>query len=292
MAMEQPEIAPDLVGRTSARLLAAGVDRLERLDALHLLAILDASTDAQGRVRRPLDDLAGEFDLAPVSVMRSLDHLEEVQAVRREGGHVVLLGDDPRGLGGMQLADFLEDVRASFEGAPRADRRSGWIARQGAALVAVAAALAVLMLAPNPSMIDQPLAMSQASTTVVEQTEEPAPTELDPPITGIRPSTTIVPSAVTTPLDTAVAAAETAENECYPITEVADRVDCLIDDDLIGDRDEEVPQGAPVAPEPPAPPPTQELPPAAPEATAPAVTVLDIPPVGPSTEGVTRTFRS
>src|SRR3954453_12772503 len=70
VSMEPSEAASDLVGRTSARLLAAGVDRSERLDALHLLAILDASIDTSGRVRRPLDHLPGAFELQPLSVLR------------------------------------------------------------------------------------------------------------------------------------------------------------------------------------------------------------------------------
>src|SRR5688572_30075706 len=100
VAMEPSEAASDLVGRTSARLLAAGVERRERLDALHLLAILDASTDIDGRVRRPIDDLAAEFELHPMAVLSGLDHLEEAGAVRRDGGAVVLLGTSPEGLGG------------------------------------------------------------------------------------------------------------------------------------------------------------------------------------------------
>ena len=46
--MEPADATPDLVGRTSARLLADGVGRLDGLEALRLLAVLDASTDASG----------------------------------------------------------------------------------------------------------------------------------------------------------------------------------------------------------------------------------------------------
>src|SRR4051812_9120322 len=116
--MDTPEAAPDLVGRTSARLGAMGVDRRERLGALHLLAVLDASANDAGRVRRPLDDLAAEFELPVAGVMRSLEHLEAAGALERDGGAVVLIGRDADGVGGMHLADFLDDVRAALDDQP------------------------------------------------------------------------------------------------------------------------------------------------------------------------------
>ena len=157
--MPSGESAADLVGRTSSRLLAAGVSRPDRLAALKLLAVLDASTDAEGRVRRPLDDLAGEFDLAPLEAMRSLELLANVDAIAVEGGSVVLLGRTAEGLGGLQLADFLDDVRASFEApVPLAARRGRSLARAGVGLVAAAAVAAVAVLAiapPAPSPADR-----------------------------------------------------------------------------------------------------------------------------------------
>jgi hypothetical protein len=208
--MEFPEAASDLVGRTSARLLAAGVDRRDRLAALHLLAILDASVDSTGRVRRPLDDLAGEFELEPLSVLRSLDHLQHAGAIERDGAAVVLLGASDGGLGGMQLADFLEDVKASFDGsAPAVDerRRSPWLVRGGAALVAAAAAVAVFALAPTQPATERPLLASRASTTTTEASaaapdlpvattpdQQPTTTALVPAV-DIVPETTIVAAA-------------------------------------------------------------------------------------------------
>jgi hypothetical protein len=160
----EPDATPDLVGRTSARLLADGVGRLDRLEALRLLAVLDASTDANGRVRRPLDDLAAEFELPTMGVMRSLDHLERVGAIQREGGTVLLLDRD-EGLGGMHLADFLDDVRASFDDPveEQALTRSPWLARAGAALVAVAAAVGIIALAPSQPSV-QPVATAPTSS--------------------------------------------------------------------------------------------------------------------------------
>ncbi len=225
MSMEKPEAAPDLVGRTSARLLAAGVDRRERLEALHLLAILDASVDSAGRVRRPVDDLAGEFDLPTLSVLRSLDHLEVAGALKRNGGHVELLGNNPEGLGGMQLADFLDDVRASFDDdrddAHDAPRRSPWLVRSGAALVAAAAAVAVLTLAPAQTATEQPLALTDVSTSTTDAALGlPAP-DLSTPVEPIQPTTTIV-APVTAPGDAGVIAAEASCPTGSPVAELVD----------------------------------------------------------------------
>lgn len=173
--MEPPEAAPDLVGRTSARLHAVGVERRERLEALHLLAVLDASTDAAGRIKRPLDDLAAEFELPVVSVMRSLEHLEAAGALRREGGAVVLLDRDADGVGGMHLADFLDDVRAALDDQPE-PHHSPWPARAGAGLIAVAAAIGILTLAPSqPTGVEQPVASAGTTATSVDTTERIGP---------------------------------------------------------------------------------------------------------------------
>ena len=218
MSMEQPEAGPDLVGRTSARLLAAGIERRDRLEALHLLAILDASIDTSGRVRRPLDDLAAEFELPPMSVMRSLDHLERAGAVQRDGGGVLLLGGSDHGLGGLQLADFLDDVRASFDGDVPRRRRSTFLARSGAALVGAAAMIAVLTLAPSTSVQTPVASRDIAETTIADRLDDAgtasAPGTID---RTIRPSTTIVAPMSSPVLDTEVVAAASPTTTC-PVT--------------------------------------------------------------------------
>lgn len=164
MTTEPADSTPDLVGRTSARLLAEGVGRLDRLEALRLLAILDASTDASGTVKRPLDDLAAEFELPILGVLRSLELLQLAGAVLRLGSTVQLIGRPTDGIGGLQLADFLDDVR-TVRGEATVDwsisevlepepievvpHRGRWLARTGAAMAAVAAAVGVLTLAPS-----------------------------------------------------------------------------------------------------------------------------------------------
>src|SRR4051794_25751348 len=112
VTMEPPDATPDLVGRTSARLLADGVGRIDRLEALRLLAVLDASTDAAGRVRRPLDDLAAEFELPPMGVLRSLDHLERAGAIQRDGASVLLVDRGDEGIGGMRPGRLPDPAQA------------------------------------------------------------------------------------------------------------------------------------------------------------------------------------
>ncbi|MEA3019216.1 MAG: hypothetical protein QOI47_740 [Actinomycetota bacterium] len=164
----------DLVSRTSARLLAAGFERRERLTALHLLAVLDASTDVAGRVRRPLDDLAAEFELPVLSVIRSLEQLERVGAIERDGGAVTLLDRDANGIGGLHLADFLDDVRAALDDdipAPR--QRSRWVTRTAVGVAAAVAAIGVISLAPSTTPSVQPIAAG-SSTTAVRLAQQPS----------------------------------------------------------------------------------------------------------------------
>jgi hypothetical protein len=220
VTMEQPEAAPDLVGRTSARLLAAGLDRRDRLEALHLLAILDASIDTAGRVRRPLDDLAAEFELPPMSVMRSLDHLERAGAVQRDGTGVVLLGNSAQGLGGLQLADFLDDVRASFDGDADVPvrRRTTLLTRGAAVLVAAATAIVVLTFAPQPA-VQQQTALSGADvgadTTVADRVDDVGPIGIPDALDAqIKPSTTVVAPITAPGFDTEVVAAASPTTTC------------------------------------------------------------------------------
>jgi hypothetical protein len=200
---EPADSTPDLVGRTSARLLADGVERRDRLEALRLLAVLDASTDTSGMVRRPLDDLAAEFDLPLLGVLRSLEHLQRAGAVLRVGGAVQLLGRPATGIGGLGLADFLDDVR-DVRGDTTVDwsvaevlepdlveivpHRERWLRRAGAAVAAVAAAVGVLTLAPS-----QPVATTTSSASAPEQTS--APTAAGDALTAIGVNTSVTTEA-------------------------------------------------------------------------------------------------
>jgi hypothetical protein len=140
---EDAELAEDLVGVTSARLLAAGLPRQDRNGALRLLGVLAALADREQRVRRSLPEVAREFELAPDDVETWAGDLEAVGAIRREGGHVVLLGTEPAYAGGLRLHDFL-DAAAELDRPPaRRDVRE-LVRPLGAVLVAAALLVAVL----------------------------------------------------------------------------------------------------------------------------------------------------
>jgi hypothetical protein len=97
----------DLVGTASARLLAVGVPRRNRADALRLLGLLGDHADADGRVRMPFPLLVAEFDLDADQAARSLEELTAVEIVVRSEGLLRLAAMEPPRLGGIRLADFL-----------------------------------------------------------------------------------------------------------------------------------------------------------------------------------------
>ena len=148
---EDAELAEDLVGVTSARLLAAGIPRDERNGALRLLGVLATVADRDQRVRRPLREVAREFALAPDDVEVWAGHLQAVGALRRNGDHVVLLGAEPAYAGGLRLHDFL-DAAAELDHPP-ARREVRDLVRPLSAVL-VAAALLVAVLA-TPRLLNQ-----------------------------------------------------------------------------------------------------------------------------------------
>lgn len=220
--MEGVDPTEDAVGRTSARLLAAGVPSSERLDALHLLALLDASADGAGRVRRPLDDLADEFELDMSGVIRDLEHLEAAGAIERDGSTVMLPRHGRGAVGGMLLADFLTDVRSALEHSePVRPARRHVLARATAGLLAAAALIAVALMvpggratttttlaAPSASSDDTQGRESSASstTTVAERRPDPDPDHGTTPVpsTADRPSRAAVTGGAST--ETTIAA--------------------------------------------------------------------------------------
>jgi hypothetical protein len=142
---QDTELADDLVGVTSARLLAAGVPRLDRMRAMRLLGVLVNVADARRRVRRPLAELALEFDLPVDEVDAWLEHLRTVGAVRWEEGKLVLAALEPPAAGGLRLNDFLSLAAEPIEVRPR---RTSAVRPVGAALAAVAV-VALALLAPG-----------------------------------------------------------------------------------------------------------------------------------------------
>lgn len=107
-------VAEDVVGTASVRLLRAGIPRQERLDALRLLGLLGDHADRSGRVRLRLEVLAGEFAIPEAVAARSLRHLVTIDVVRLLGGELIVAGVEPPVHGGLRLAEFLDQVAASF----------------------------------------------------------------------------------------------------------------------------------------------------------------------------------
>ncbi|MCU1487829.1 MAG: hypothetical protein JWN67_4575 [Actinomycetia bacterium] len=144
---QDTELAGDLVGVTSARLLAAGVPRGERLRAMRLLGVLVTVADARRRVRRPLAELAVEFDLPVDEVDTWLGHLIGVGAVRWEDGKLVLAALEPPAAGGLRLHDFLGLVGESEP--RRSTSRPHPVLRPAGAVLAAAAVIVLALLAPG-----------------------------------------------------------------------------------------------------------------------------------------------
>jgi hypothetical protein len=156
------EVAADLVGVASARLLAHGVSRPDRLGALRLLGVLATVADGSGRVRRPLPDVAAEFALPGPDAVRWLEHLVAVEVVVPDGDQLVVLGREPDAHGPLRLHDFLELAASLDRPGPRVPL--GRLARPAAAVLAVAALAGAVLLAP---------AVMPERTTPVSSTGEP-----------------------------------------------------------------------------------------------------------------------
>jgi hypothetical protein len=169
------ELAGDLVGTVSARLLAAGVPREDRLGALRLLGALDTLADRDDRVRRPLAQVGAEFELPADDLEQWLDALVEVGAVDVDGGGIRLAARESPS-GSMRLHDFLAVV-AQLDNPPTA-RRLPAVLRPASAVLVAAALLVAVMLTPglvrNPAPDDSanlaaPTAGSSVSTSGVER---------------------------------------------------------------------------------------------------------------------------
>lgn len=170
------DLADDLVGVASARLVAMGVPRGERLRALRLLSVLATLADADDRVRRPLSMVASEFELPPEEVELWLDDLLAIGVVRMEGPSIVLGGREPDRDVGITLHDFLD--------AASPPARSHWakaLLRPGAVLAAVAV-IAVALVAPG--VMDHDSAPVSTNRTPAVPTTVAA----DPPSTTSTPA--------------------------------------------------------------------------------------------------------
>ena len=139
------ELSEDLIGVASARLLAAGLPRGHRLRALRLLGVLATVADHKRRVRRPLRELAAEFDLPPDEVEDWLDDLLAVGVVSRELGGLYLGGVEPPRTNALRLQDFLA-AAAELDERRRPSVRH---LRPAGALLVAAAILFAVLVAPG-----------------------------------------------------------------------------------------------------------------------------------------------
>lgn len=209
------EARADVVGTASARLLAAGLGRADRTGALRLLGLLSASADADGIVRRPVDDLAAEHELPAGKAGDWLAALVGVGIVHRGIGVLVLAGVEPAATGGIRLADFLataaamDDDRADDAPVSPVRRLPSFPTRTVSALAAVAA---VAVLAAVVPLFDRPGAPS-ADRAVAVSTERPAATRAAPTSTVDRPTTTTA-AAADAPLPVVVPTTTTVVSRC------------------------------------------------------------------------------
>ena len=180
--VEDPELAGDIVGVASARLLAAGVPAPRRLTALRLLGVLGSVADAALVVRRPVADLAREFGLDPRQAAAALDDLASVAVVRRDGDRIVVGGAEPPAAGGLRLQDFL--ALADDLDEHRHRRRAAIVVlRPAVAALAAAALIAAVFLVPMARRQPTTPVSSHGSTARSSSTTL-VPTPVPPPSTA------------------------------------------------------------------------------------------------------------
>jgi hypothetical protein len=190
--VEDAELANDLVGVASARLLAAGLPRGDRLGALRLLGILTGVADHERRVRRPIPEVALEFALPPGLAEEWAGHLESVGVIRREGASTVVAGAEPAYVGAMRLNDFL-DAAAELDVVPL--RTPGRHLRPVGAVLAAAAVLAVVLSAPGVLRNENEPVSSSRDVPASPGTTAHESTGTTARAAGPSPSTTGTPSA-------------------------------------------------------------------------------------------------
>lgn len=160
------EAQADVVGTASARLLAAGVGRDDRLGALGLLGVLSSSADGDGVVHRGFRDLCAEFELADADADRWLQALVGIGIVRQRSDELVLAGVEPPASGGLRLADFLANAEVAADPVALARRRSPARVLQGlAAAAAVVVLVAVPLLGRGPTQSGSVRATGDSTTT-------------------------------------------------------------------------------------------------------------------------------
>lgn len=110
----------DPVGDASARLLAAGVERRERLATLEFFGLLLDHATADGRVRLDPAMLAGEFDVDPGAATSHMARLASVGSIRRDGAGWVIPSYRDYRPSGLRAADAMALIAEAL-GRPPAD---------------------------------------------------------------------------------------------------------------------------------------------------------------------------
>lgn len=222
------EAASDVVGTASARLLAEGVPRHERLAALRLLGMLSSSADEHGLVRRPFDDLVAEFALDADEANRALDHLVDVGIARRGIGVLVLAGVEPPAAGGLRLEDFLATAQALDEQrtvvADLPARRRPRVLGPLQSLTGAAAVIAALVAVPLLDRVTPTETVDTAAGRDAVTSTDAAPEDDDETTVAPRRSSTTDAPEVDPPLPVAVpTTTTTVVTECptgNPLLEV------------------------------------------------------------------------
>lgn len=181
------DLADDLVGVASARLVAMGVPRGERLRVLRLLSVLTTLADTDDRVRRPLSMVATEFELPADEVELWFDDLLAIGVVRMEGPSIVLGGREPDRDVGITLHDFLDAAAV-----PGRSHRAKALLRPSGAVLAAVAAIAVALVAPGVIDDDStPVSTNRTPDVPTTVGADPSSTTTAPP----EPTTSIVAAA-------------------------------------------------------------------------------------------------
>ena len=113
--MRSGRMSNDPIGTASARLLAAGVTKAERLFALQTLGRLLDRAGENGRVAISVHDVAVEDDLDEQQVGQAVERLEQAGSLRREGGGWVIGGWSGWRRCGIPPADALALISDALE---------------------------------------------------------------------------------------------------------------------------------------------------------------------------------
>ena len=181
----------DPIGVASARLLALGLDRGERMEVLRFLGILLDHAAPDGSVRAEPAVIAGEFRLSGAAVDTYIDALRRVDVVSDDGSGLRIRGYEHHRSTGLPDGEALAliagvlagdaspapDLAEAIEAAEAAEAAQAIEAAEGIEAEAVEAGGADTE--PVPAPVDQPIDLRTPSAPPV--TGEPGDAELPAP---------------------------------------------------------------------------------------------------------------